>query len=95
MDSRSMVQVDERSVLARWPDWPARGRGRPVAALGSNSTDATLVVSNEVLVDADDPTDGTYWFRHRVDANNYALENDKTNTFVDVKPITSCRSQRR
>jgi hypothetical protein len=50
MDSGIRVRVDEESVLARFADWHTRVKGRPVAALGPETRDATLFVADEVII---------------------------------------------
>jgi Subtilase family len=52
--SGNRVRVDEESVLARFADWHASIKGRPVAALGPETRDATLFVADEVIIDGDD-----------------------------------------
>ena len=54
MDSGTHVRVDEESILARFADWHARIKNRPVAALGPETRNATLFVANEVIIDGDD-----------------------------------------
>ena len=54
MSETVIVNVDEESVLARWADWQARGRRRPLAALATEGERPLLFVSNEVLVDPKD-----------------------------------------
>ena len=54
MDRGNRVRVDEESVLARFADWHARIKGRPVAALGPETQDAALFVADEVIIDGDD-----------------------------------------
>ena len=48
------VQVDANSVLARFADWNAQLKGRPVGAFGPQTQEATLFVEDEVLVDGAD-----------------------------------------
>ena len=48
------VQVDANSVLARFADWNAQLKGRPVGAFGPQTREATLFVEDEVLVDGAD-----------------------------------------
>lgn len=54
MDKGNRVRVDEESVLARFADWHAHIKGRPVAAIGPETRDATLFVEDEVIIDGDD-----------------------------------------
>ena len=48
------VQVDANSVLARFADWNAQLKGRPVGAFGPQTREATLFAEDEVLVDGSD-----------------------------------------
>jgi hypothetical protein len=48
------VRVDERSVLARFADWHAQLKQRPVGAFGPQTQESTLFIENEVLVDGAD-----------------------------------------
>ena len=54
VNSGNRVRVDEESVLARFADWHTRLKGRPVAALGFEPSDATLFVADEVIIEGDD-----------------------------------------
>ncbi len=53
-EGETYVRVAEESYLARWADWQARGRGRPLAAIGAEGARPTLFVADEVLVDGRD-----------------------------------------
>jgi len=53
-EERGRVRVDAESVLARLADWHAHVKGRPVAALGPETREATLFVADEVIIDGHD-----------------------------------------